>query len=83
LTLDETTESVYRLYYNENLEKLQQIWFNQVLRFPLKKIKKIIMSTTFDREETLPLHKKKLIEKRARLDKVNATIVKTIQHTKV
>ncbi|UBR28517.1 MerR family transcriptional regulator [Bacillus sp. SD-4] len=48
---DETTESGYRLYSNENLETLQ-------------------------------LHKKMLLEKRARLDKVIATIDKTIQHTK-
>ena len=40
------------------------------------------MSPSFDREEALELHKKMLLEKRARLDKVIATIDKTIQHTK-
>ena len=40
------------------------------------------MSPSFDREEALQLHKKMLLEKRARLDKVIATIDKTIQHTK-
>ena len=48
----------------------------------MKKIKEIIMSPSFDREEALQLHKKMLLEKRARLDKVIATIDKTIQHTK-
>ncbi|KXY89795.1 MULTISPECIES: MerR family transcriptional regulator [Bacillus cereus group] len=82
LTPDETTESGYRLYSNENLETLQQILFFKELGFPLKKIKEIIMSPSFDREEALKLHKKMLLEKRARLDKVIATIDKTIQHTK-
>ncbi len=44
LTPDETTESGYRLYSNENLETLQQILFFKELGFPLKKIKDIIMS---------------------------------------
>ena len=48
----------------------------------MKKIKEIIMSPSFDREEALKLHKKMLLEKRARLDKVIATIDKTIQYTK-
>ncbi|KFN02536.1 MerR family transcriptional regulator [Bacillus clarus] len=82
LTPDETTESGYRLYSDENLETLQQILFFKELGFPLKKIKEIIMSPSFDREGALLLHKKMLIEKRARLDKVIATIDKTIQYTK-
>ncbi len=82
VTPDETTESGYRLYSNENLETLQQILFFKELELPLKKIKDIIMSPSFDREEALQLHKKMLLEKRARLDKVIATIDKTIQHTK-
>ncbi|MEY8350727.1 MerR family transcriptional regulator [Bacillus cereus] len=79
---DEMTDSGYRLYSNENLETLQQILFFKELGFPLKKIKEIIMSPSFDREEALTLHRKMLLEKRARLDKVIATIDKTIQHTK-
>ncbi|EEM03389.1 Transcriptional activator tipA [Bacillus pseudomycoides] len=82
LTPDETTESGYRLYSNENLETLQQILFFKELGFSLKNIKEIIMSPSFDREEALQLHKKMLLEKRARLDKVIATIDKTIKHTK-
>ncbi|MEN1936727.1 MerR family transcriptional regulator [Paenibacillus sp. 102] len=82
LTPDETTESGYRLYSNRNLELLQQILFFKELGFPLKKIKEIIMSPSFDREEALTLHRKMLLEKRARLDKVIATIDKTIQYTK-
>ncbi|WP_243525055.1 MerR family transcriptional regulator [Bacillus pseudomycoides] len=82
LTPAETTESGYRLYSNENLEILQQILFFKELGFPLKKVKEIINSPSFDKEEALQMHRKMLLEKRARLDKVIATIDKTIQHTK-
>ncbi|MDH2881652.1 MerR family transcriptional regulator [Bacillus cytotoxicus] len=79
---DEVTESGYRLYSNKNLETLQQILFFKELGFPLKKIKEIIMSPSFDREEALQLHRKMLLEKRERLDKMIVTIEKTIKHEK-
>ncbi|ENQ3106109.1 MerR family transcriptional regulator [Bacillus cereus] len=82
LTPEETTESGYRLYSDDNLETLQQILFFKELGFPLKKIKEIINNPSFDRQEALVLHRKMLIEKRSRLDKVIATIDKTIQHSK-
>ncbi|MCM3735010.1 MerR family transcriptional regulator [Bacillus cytotoxicus] len=82
LTPEETTESGYRLYSDDNLETLQQILFFKELDFPLKKIKEIINNPSFDRQEALVLHRKMLLEKRSRLDKVIATIDKTIQHSK-
>lgn len=82
LTPEETTESGYRLYSNDNLETLQQILFFKELGFPLKKIKEIINDPSFNREEALVLHRKMLLEKRSRLDKVIATIDKTIQHSR-
>ncbi|WP_020061985.1 MerR family transcriptional regulator [Bacillus sp. 123MFChir2] len=82
LTPEETTESGYRLYSDDNLETLQQILFFKELGFPLKKIKEIINNPLFDRKEALVLHRKMLLEKRSRLDKVIATIDKTIQHSK-
>ncbi|MDC2864516.1 MerR family transcriptional regulator [Bacillus sp. BP-3] len=82
LTPEETTESGYRLYSDDNLETLQQILFFKELGFPLKKIKDIINNPSFDRQEALVLHRKMLLEKRSRLDKVIATIDKTIQHSK-
>jgi DNA-binding transcriptional MerR regulator len=82
LTPEETTESGYRLYSDENLETLQQILFFKELGFPLKKIKEIINSPSFDRHEALVLQQKMLLEKRKRLDKMIATIEKTIQHMK-
>lgn len=82
LTPEKTTTSGYRQYSEDDLETLQQILFFKELGFPLKKIKEIINSPSFDREEALELHRKALIEKRARLDNMIATIDKTIQHVK-
>lgn len=82
LTPDEVTASGYRLYSNENLETLQQILFFKELGFPLKKVKEIISSPSFDRGEALTLHRNMLLEKRKRLDQMIATVDKTIQYTK-
>ncbi len=82
LTPDETTEAGYRLYSDDNLETLQQVLFFKELGFPLKKIKEIINSPSFDRQEALKLHRKMLMEKRTRLDRMISTIDKTIEHKK-
>lgn len=78
----EITEAGYRVYSDENLETLQQILFFKELGFPLKKIKEIIDSPSFDRQEALELHHKMLLEKKSRLDKMIGTIEKTIQQSK-
>ncbi|KAB7704708.1 MerR family transcriptional regulator [Bacillus aerolatus] len=81
LSPKKTADSGYRLYTDENLETLQQILFFKELGFPLKKIKEIISSPSFDRREALKLHRKMLIEKRRRLDQMITTVEKTIQHS--
>ncbi|MCR8635157.1 MerR family transcriptional regulator [Paenibacillus radicis (ex Xue et al. 2023)] len=82
LAPEETTDSGYRLYSDDNLEILQQILFFRELGFPLKKIKEIINSPSFDRKEALELHYSMLLEKRSQLDTMIGTIEKTIQHLK-
>ncbi len=82
LVPEETTESGYRVYSEKNLETLQQILFFKELGFPLKEIKKIINSPSFDRQKALEVQRIMLIEKRNRLDKMIRTIEKTIQHSK-
>lgn len=82
LTPDEITDSGYRFYSDNNLVTLQQILFFKELDFPLKKIKEIISSPTFDRNEALRLHRKMLLGKRKRTDKMIATIDKTIRYVK-
>ncbi|MDQ0340782.1 DNA-binding transcriptional MerR regulator [Caldalkalibacillus uzonensis] len=82
LTPEETTPSGYRLYSDDNLETLQQILFFKELGFPLKQIKEIISSPSFNRLEALQQHRKMLLEKRSRIDRMINTIDKTIQHMK-
>ncbi|WP_313430448.1 MerR family transcriptional regulator [Siminovitchia terrae] len=73
-------ESGYREYTDEDLETLQQILFFRELGFPLKKIKDVLNSPSFDRQEALLLQKKMLLEKRSRLDQMILLIERTIQH---
>ncbi|NLJ96315.1 MAG: MerR family transcriptional regulator [Clostridiales bacterium] len=82
LTPEKTTDAGYRIYSEENLETLQQILFFKELGFPLKKIKEIIDSPTFERQEALELQRKALLEKKERLNKMIVTIEKTIKHWK-
>lgn len=82
LLTPKTTESGYRNYSEDDLETLQQILFFKEIGFPLKKIKEIINSPAFDRADALKLHRKMLLEKRNRLEKMIATVDKTIKHVK-
>lgn len=82
LVPDGVTEAGYRQYSDENLEMLQQILFFRELDFPLKRIKEIVGSAEFDRLEALELHRKMLLEKRRRIDRMIETIDRTIRHEK-
>jgi len=79
---DETTESGYRIYTEDNLDTLQQILFFKELGFPLKEIKEIMGSEGYDREKALQSHRQMLLEKRRKIDQMLATIEKTIAHSK-
>ncbi|ARF17818.1 MerR family transcriptional regulator [Sporosarcina ureae] len=79
---DENTDAGYRIYSDENLETLQQILFFRELGFPLKKIKEIIDSPSFNQQEALEMQHKMLLEQKKRLDQMIGTIEKTIQHAK-
>lgn len=82
LTPSSITEAGYRVYSDQNLETLQQILFFRELDFPLKQIKEIINSPSYDREEALLMQRKMLLLERTRIDKVIRTIDKTIKHRK-
>ncbi|MFB5662584.1 MerR family transcriptional regulator [Alteribacillus sp. HJP-4] len=82
LSPQETTAAGYRLYSDADLEKLQQILFYKELGFPLKKIKEIIERPSFDRLEALELQRRMLLEKQRRLNRMIASIEKTLQHEK-
>ncbi|MEF9958533.1 MAG: MerR family transcriptional regulator [Niameybacter sp.] len=64
----EITESGYRLYNEEALERLQQILFFKELDFPLTEIKAIMTDPSYNQVEALYSHKALLIQKRKRLD---------------
>ncbi|MEB7782570.1 MerR family transcriptional regulator [Mammaliicoccus sciuri] len=76
------SSSGYRLYSDENVDRLQQILFFKELDFPLKKIKEILDDPSFDKEEALNMHKKMLINKKTRIDQMIQTIDQTTKHMK-
>ncbi|MDG5788641.1 MerR family transcriptional regulator [Evansella sp. AB-P1] len=82
LTPKEKSEAGYRFYSTEDLDTLQQVLFFRELGMPLKQIKEIISDPSFDRDEALILHKKMLMDKRDRLDKMISTIDKTVSYKK-
>lgn len=82
LTPDQLTEAGYRLYSDDNLATLQQILFFRELGFPLKKIKELLTSPAFDRQEAFEMQRNMLLEKRKQLDLMIQTIEKTIRHGK-
>jgi DNA-binding transcriptional MerR regulator len=68
----------YRNYSDIDLEILQQILFFRELDFSLKEIKKIINSSSFDKNKALNNHKKLLMLKRERLDKLIGLVENTL-----
>ncbi|MBT2716050.1 MerR family transcriptional regulator [Bacillus sp. ISL-57] len=82
LSPEEITDAGYRLYSNDNLEMLQQILFFRELGMPLKEIKQMVNSSSFDKQDALKQHQKKLLEKRSQLDKLIKTVEKSIKHMK-
>lgn len=66
----ELTQSRYRLYDNEALQKLQQILFFRELGFKLKDIREILEKPDFDRIAPFKKQKELLLLKRNRTDRL-------------
>lgn len=66
----EVSESGYRYYRDEAIERLWQILFYRELDFPLKEIGEILASPGFDRKRALEEHLTLLQKKRERLDRL-------------
>ncbi len=66
----ELTESGYRLYNDESLQKLQQILFFKELGFKLKEIKEILQKPDFDKIKAFKRQKELLLLKRNRTDRL-------------
>ncbi len=75
----QVSESGYRLYSDSDLEILQQILFFKELDFPLKEIKLIMESPSFDKQKALKSHKHLLTLRRDRLNKLIELVDKTMK----
>ncbi len=75
-------EAGYRLYGEKELYRLQQILFYRELDFSLQEIKILLDRPDFNMQNALLTHKKALISRRDRLDKLLKTIDKTISNLK-
>lgn len=70
LNPSELTQSGYRLYNDEALQKLQQILFFKELGFKLKEISEILQKPDFDKIATFKKQKELLLLKRNRTDRL-------------
>lgn len=70
--------SGYRIYGEDEVNRLQQILFYRELGVNLEMIKTIIMSPSFDVKEALQDHRQKLLTKRKQLDMLIQNVEKTI-----
>lgn len=68
----------YRLYSQEDLERLQQILFFRELGFSLKEIRAILDSPGFDRRQALLADREALLQRKARIERLIATIDRTL-----
>lgn len=74
--------SGYRIYGEDEVDKLQQILFYKTMGFKLEDIKNIINSPSFDMMLALNNHKKELIKKRNKIDLLIENVEKTISYKK-
>jgi DNA-binding transcriptional MerR regulator len=70
--------SGYRIYGQEEVDRLQQILFYRELGMKLEVIKELITSPSFDGTQALRNHRTQLLDKRAQLDQLIANVEKTI-----
>jgi len=70
--------SGYRYYSRVEVDRLQQILFYRELGFPLEKIKELLESPDFQREEALQSHLAAIRQKRDHMDLLICNLQKTI-----
>ncbi|MGJ9459546.1 MerR family transcriptional regulator [Oceanobacillus sp. CF4.6] len=70
--------SGYRIYEQKEVDLLQQILFYRELEVSLEGITEIMNEPTYDQTKALKNHFIKLLQKRSHLDKLMATVEKTI-----
>lgn len=75
----ERSEKNYRHYDEQDLLRLQQILFHRELGFTLEQTRKILDDPDFDYVEALRVHRKDLIKKHARMERLIQTLEKTLE----
>lgn len=70
--------SGYRIYGQQEVDRLQQILFFRELGVSLENIKNIVLSPSFDGVEALKQHHIKLLEKKEQLEALIVNVEKTI-----
>jgi len=78
LTPARINSSGYRIYGEEEVDRLQQILFYRELGVSLDSIKEIVTAPSFNAANALIQHREKLLEKRNQLDTLIANVDKTI-----
>ncbi|WP_436374894.1 MerR family transcriptional regulator [Cytobacillus sp. BC1816] len=73
-----TNSSGYRIYGQQEVDRLQQILFYRELGISLDQIMEIITAPAFDAADALKEHREKLLEKRKQLDLLITNVEKTI-----
>lgn len=71
--------SGYRIYGGKEVDRLQQILFYRNLGLPLEEIKEVLDAPDFDSETALTAHYQQLLEQQQQLNKLIATVEKTLQ----
>lgn len=71
--------SGYRLYTDEDLDRLEQVLFFRELGFELKKIKEILDDPQYDRSRALEMQHELLLKKKNRLDKIIGSLEETMK----
>lgn len=72
------SSSGYRIYGQEEVDRLQQILFYRELGVSLERIKQIMTSPSFDAAQALREHREQLLDKRKQLDTLISNVEKTI-----
>ncbi|MFB9328456.1 MerR family transcriptional regulator [Paenibacillus aurantiacus] len=70
--------SGYRIYGQDEVDRLQQILFYRELGFGLEQIKTIVNAPSFDGTKALLAHREQLLDRRKQLDQLILNVEKTI-----
>jgi len=75
----EIGDNGYRLYSEQDLERLQQVLFFREMELPLQEVRRILDDPAYDRQRMLRIHKELLLKKKHRLEQIIQSVEMTIQ----